>query len=321
MSMNKGSLTDAFKNLWAILLATFSGFSSDRVMKLSAALAYYTVFSLSPLLVLVISMVSLLYGDQAIEGQIFYQINEFMGDEAALQLQEMIRNVKLSGQTTTAAVTGGIALLAGATSVFIEIQDSINLIWRVKPKPQRGWLKLLKDRLRSFSLIISLGFLLLVSLILNGLIAALSNLLSQYFPEITILFVQLLNVVLSFGVTMLLFAIIFKYLPDVKISWKDVQWGAFFTALLFMVGRYLIALYIETTGTASAFGAAGSIVVILVWIYYSAVLLYLGAEFTRAYANHHGLRIKPADYAVYVEVREIERDVSVLPPQNTNSGQ
>ncbi|WP_345262748.1 YihY/virulence factor BrkB family protein [Nibrella viscosa] len=319
--MNKGSLTDAFKNLWAILLATFSGFSSDRVMKLSAALAYYTVFSLSPLLVLVISMVSLLYGDQAIEGQIFYQINEFMGDEAALQLQEMIRNVKLSGQTTTAAVTGGIALLAGATSVFIEIQDSINLIWRVKPKPQRGWLKLLKDRLRSFSLIISLGFLLLVSLILNGLIAALSNLLSQYFPEITILFVQLLNVVLSFGVTMLLFAIIFKYLPDVKISWKDVQWGAFFTALLFMVGRYLIALYIETTGTASAFGAAGSIVVILVWIYYSAVLLYLGAEFTRAYANHHGLRIKPADYAVYVEVREIERDVSVLPPQNTNSGQ
>ncbi|GAA4455169.1 YihY/virulence factor BrkB family protein [Nibrella saemangeumensis] len=319
--MNKPSLTDAFKTLWSILQATFSGFSNDRVMKLSAALAYYTVFSLSPLLLLVISMVSLLYGDQAIEGKIFHQINEFMGDEAALQLQEMIKNVKLSGQTTTAVVTGGIALLAGATSVFIEIQDSINLIWRVKPKPRRGWLKLLKDRLRSFSLIISLGFLLLVSLIINGLVAALSGLLSQYFPQVTIWVVNLLNLVISFGVTMLLFGIIFKFLPDVKIAWKDVQWGAFFTALLFMGGRYLIALYIETTGTASAFGAAGSIVIILVWIYYSAVLLYLGAEFTRAYAEHHGLRIRPADYAVYVEVREIERDIRVLPPQNTYSGQ
>lgn len=319
--MIKGSVSLSLKTLWSLLNTTFDGFSEDRVLKLSASLAYYMIFSLSPLLVLIISVVTLFYGDQAVEGQVFGQINELIGDDAARQLQEMIKHVNMSGQSVTAAVIGAATLLLGATSVFIEIQDSINMIWRVKPKPRRGWLKLFTDRLLSFSLIISLGFLLLVSLVIDGLIAALSDLLVQYLPKVTILLLDLLNLALSFGVTTLLFGIIFKFLPDARIPWKTVRWGAFFTALLFMGGRYLIGLYIETTGTASAFGAAGSIVVILVWIYYSAAILYLGAEFSHAYAEHHGLRIRPAEYAVYVEKREIERDVSYLPPQNTESGQ
>ncbi len=303
-------------NAWIVLRDSFNGFISDRCLKLSAALAYYTVFSLAPLLVLVISLVSIFLGEDAIRGQIFSQINGLVGDQAARQIQDMIKNVGLSGKTNTALVIGVVTLLIGATSIFVEIQDSVNLIWRVKAKPKRGWLKLLKDRLLSFSLVISLGFLFLVSLIINGLVLALGHLLTHYLPNLSVLLVSGFNFLVSTGVIMLLFGIIFKVLPDAKIGWKDVRWGALFTALLFMLGRYLIGLYIQTTGTGSTYGAAGSLIVILLWIYYTAVILYFGAEFTQAYANHFGIRIEPADYAVYVEQTERERDVAAIPTEH-----
>jgi membrane protein len=286
-------------------------FSDDRGLKLSAALAYYTVFSLAPLLVLLISITSIFYGEEAIRGQVFSQINGLVGNQAAKQVQDMIKSVELSGKTSIALITGVVTLILGATSIFIEIQDSINLIWRVKAKPKRGWVKILKDRLLSSSLIVSLGFLLVVSLVVNGLILALSDTLTRYFPDIAVIFVEVLN----FGVITVLFGVIFKVLPDAKIGWKDIRWGAIFTALLFMLGRYLIGLYIETTSTGSTYGAAGSLIVILVWIYYTAAILYFGAEFTQVYAEHYGIKIEPADYAVYVEQKEKEREVSTLPPQ------
>lgn len=302
-------------NAWIVLGDAFNGFLNDRCLKLSAALAYYTVFSLAPMLVLIISLVSIFLGQEAIQGQIFAQINGLVGDQAAAQIQEMIKNVGLSGKTNAALVIGTVTLLVGATSVFVEIQDSVNLIWRVKAKPKRGWLKLLKDRLLSFSLVISLGFLLLVSLIINGLVLALSHILTHYLPDLGLLLIRGFNFALSTAVVTLLFAIILKVLPDAKIAWKDVRWGALFTALLFMLGRYLIGLYIETTSTTSTYGAAGSLIVILLWIYYTAVILYFGAEFTQAYANHFGIRIEPADYAVYVEQIERERDVATIPTE------
>ncbi|QHV93559.1 YihY/virulence factor BrkB family protein [Spirosoma endbachense] len=304
-----------FANLWAILKDSFNGFLDDRCLKLSAALAYYTVFSLAPLLVLIISLISLFLGEEAIQGQIFGQINGLVGNEAAKQIQDMIKNVELSGKTNTALVVGIITLLLGATSIFVEIQDSVNLIWRVKAKPKRGWLKIIKDRLLSSSLVVSLGFLLLVSLVINGLVLALSDFLTRYIPGIGVFIISAFNLLISTGVVAVLFGVIFKVLPDAKIAWKDVRWGAFFTALLFMLGRYLIGLYIETTSTSSTYGAAGSLIVILTWIYYTAAILYFGAEFTQAYANRLGIKIEPADYAVYVEQTERERDVKTIPTE------
>jgi membrane protein len=316
--MKKYFTKENFKAIGAILLATFKGFGEDRGMKLSASLAYYTVFSLAPLLMLIISLASLFFGPEAIEGKVFSEINGLVGNEAAKQVQDMIKNVQLSGKTNTALLIAIITLLVGATTVFIEIQDSINTIWKVKPKPKRGWVKMLKDRLLSSSLIISLGFLLVVSLVVNGLVIALGDILARFLPDITVILINIANVIVSFIVITVLFGIIFKFLPDVKIPWKDVKWGAFFTAILFMIGRLLIGFYIETTGTGSAYGAAGSLMVILVWIYYTAAILYLGAEFTQAYAEKMGVKIEPAEYAVHIEHTEKERKVDVLPTQNND---
>ena len=313
--MENKSTKSFFKDAWTLLLASFNGFMDDRCLKLSAALAYYTVFSLAPLLVLIISLLSIFYGEEATRGQIFGQINGLVGNEGAKQIQDMLKSVELSGKTNIALVSGIVTLIIGATSIFIEIQDSINLIWRVKAKPKRGWVKILKDRLLSSSLVVSLGFLLLVSLVINGIILALSDVLTRYLPGIGVWLVTSLNFLISTGVITVLFGVIFKVLPDAKIAWKDVKWGAVFTALLFMLGRYLIGLYIETTSTGSTYGAAGSLIVILVWIYYTAAILYFGAEFTQAYANLYGIKIEPADYAVYVEQTEKERDVKHLPVQ------
>ena len=304
-----------FMNAWIVLRDAFNGFLDDRCLKLSAALAYYTIFSLAPLLVLVISLTSIFFGAEAIRGEIFSQINGLVGNEAAKQIQDMIKSVGLSGKTSTALIIGIVTLVIGATSIFVEIQDSVNLIWRVKPKPKKGWLKLLQDRLLSSSLVVSLGFLLLVSLIINGIVLALSSTLTHYLPGVGVYVISAINFLISTAVVTVLFGVIFKVLPDAKIAWKDVRWGAIFTALLFMLGRYLIGLYIETTSTSSTYGAAGSLIVILTWIYYTAAILYFGAEFTQAYANHFGVRIEPADYAVYVEQTERERDVATIPTQ------
>lgn len=309
---SKISLNNAFK----ILKNTFKGFAADKGLKLSASLSYYTLFSLAPLLLLVISLAGIIFGQEASEGRIFEEINGLIGNEAAAQVQQIIRNLQLSGKSTVSAIVGTITLVIGATTVFGEIQDSINMIWRVKAKPRRGWLKLLKDRLLSGSIIVGLGFLLIVSLIINGALVALNAILKSYFPELTIVLLNVANIVISFLVITVLFGVIFKVLPDAKIAWKDVRAGAFFTAILFMLGRYFIGLYIETTAAGSPYGAAGSIIVILLWVYYTAAILYFGAEFTREYACFKGAKIEPADYAVYVEQKETEKIVKFIPPKN-----
>ena len=300
-------------NAWVVLRDAFNGFLDDRCLKLSAALAYYTIFSLAPLLVLMIALAGIFLGEEAIQGQLFGQINGLVGNQAAKQIQDMIKSVGLAGKTNTALVIGIITLLVGATSLFVEIQDSINLIWRVKAKPKQGWLKLLKDRLLSSSLVVSLGFLLLVSLVINGIVVALSDGLTRFLPGLGVYLITALNFVISTAVVTVLFGVIFKVLPDAKIAWKDVRLGAFFTALLFMLGQFLIGLYIDKTATESTYGAAGSLIVLLTWIYYTAAILYFGAEFTLAYANQFGIKIEPADNAVYIEQTEREREVSSIP--------
>src|SRR5687767_1137749 len=306
-----------FKKLPKVLLATFKGFSEDNGLKLSASLAYYTVFSIGPLLLLLMSLASIFFGGEAIQNKLFGELNGLLGSNAASQVQEIIKNITFSGKTNFALIASIVTLFIGATSVFIEIQDSLNMIWKLKAKPKKGWVAFLKNRLLSSSLIISLGFLMIVTLVVNGAIEALMDVIRQYFNSVAEILMYVLNLVITFVVITVLFGIIFKFLPDAKIKWKHVRTGAIFTAILFMIGRYFIGLYIQQTATESTYGAAGSIVVILVWVYYSAVILYIGAEFTQVYTEAFGGRIEPAEYAVHVKQTEVEKEVAKLPPQHT----
>lgn len=306
------------KQLWKVLVATFSGFGSDNGLKLSASLAYYTVFSLAPLLILVISLAGLVFGHDAATNRLYPEIKHYVGASAALQIQEMLKGLELSGKTGVAVGVGVGTLLIGASSIFLEIQDSLNIIWRVKAKPKKGWVKMLQNRFLSFSLIISLGFLLMASLLVGILMDALKERIAHFLPIITGNLLKVVNLGITLLVISTLFGIIFKFLPDVKIKWKDVRSGAIFTAVLFILGQYIIGLYIQYTslGSSSTYGAAGSLIVILVWIYYTAAILYIGAEFTQVYAEAIGSHIEPADYAVHVQQTEVERTVKTLPAQN-----
>lgn len=305
-----------FKEIWKILVATFMGFINDNGLKLSASLAYYTIFSIAPLLILIISLAGLFFGADAATNRLYPEIAHYVGASAAIQIQDILKNLQLSGKSGTAVIVGIVTLLIGASSIFIEIQDSLNIIWRVKAKPKKSWLKLIQNRFLSFSLIISLGFLLLASLVINLILKALSDWLVHFMHAITSLLLSGISLAATFIIISTLFGIIFKFLPDVKIKWRDVRMGAFFTALLFMGGQYLINLYVQYTAKSSAYGAAGSILVILVWIYYTAAILYIGAEFTQVYAEAIGSQIEPAEYAVSVQQTEVLKDVKTLPPQN-----
>ncbi|SHM59626.1 YihY/virulence factor BrkB family protein [Chitinophaga sp. CF418] len=296
------------KTFWHILKQTFHDFMDDKVLKLSAALSYYTVFSIAPMLIVIITLCDVFLGKEAIEGSIYGQIKTMVGSQAALQIQQMIKNAALSGDSGWATIVGIVTLVIGATSVFGEIQDSINFIWQLKAKPKNGLLKMLLNRLLSFSIVISLGFILMVSLALNGIIALFSHQLSIFFPQVTIVLVYIINLVLTFVIISVLFAIIFKVLPDAKVQWKHVIIGAVTTAILFMIGKFAIGMYLGSSKVGTAYGAAGSIVIILLWVYYSAIILYFGAEFTQVYVQHFGGRIRPNEYAVYVKEVPVETD-------------
>ena len=296
----------SFKGLWTVLKDSFKGFGNDKVTKLSGSLAYYTVFSMGPLLVVIISLCSIFLGHEAAEGKIFSQLNTFVGQDTALQLQQIIKNASIEGKGHFAAVIGIITLLIGATTVFADIQDSINKIWGIKPKPKKGWLKMLQNRFLSFSVIASLGFLLLVSLGISTIIEAFISSFRAKYPDVAVVFVYILNLLLTLGITALIFAVIFKVLPDAQIKWRDVMAGAIATAILFMLGKFGISFYIGKTNVGSTYGAAGSLVILLLWVYYSSIILYFGAEFTKAYAIQFGAPIHPNEYAVTTKQVEVE---------------
>jgi membrane protein len=303
----------SIKDIWTITKQSFADFADNSVLKLSAALAYYTIFSLPAMLIIIIAVSDIFYGRAAIEGTLYHQISNFVGTEAALQIQQAIRGAALSNSSNFATMVGVVTLLFGATSVFGEIQDSINHIWKLKAKPKKGkgFLKMLINRLLSFSIVVSLGFLLLVSLLINGLMDALINRLTDMFPQVTVVVVYVFNLVLTFGITSLLFAMIFKVLPDARIEWRHVRAGAFTTALLFMGGKFLIGYYLGHSKLSSTYGAAGSVIVMLLWVYYSAIILYFGAVFTHVYAVHTGSMIYPSNYAVWVRQIEVESKESI----------
>lgn len=295
-----------FKGIWNVLKATFNGFNDHKVTKLSGSLAYYTVFSMAPLLVVVISLCGIFLGQEAAQGKIYAQLAGFMGKETALQLQEIVSKAAIGDKGTLAFIIGLVTLLIGATTVFADIQDSINTIWGLKAKPKRGWLKMLQNRFLSFSVIISLGFILLVSLVITALLDGFNARLQARFSEVSVVVFYVLNQLLTLAVISLIFAVIFKVLPDAKIKWRDVLFGSVVTAILFMLGKFGISLYIGQSDVGSTYGAAGSLVILLLWTYYSSIILYIGAEFTKAYAVAYGSEIHPSDYAVTTKEIEVE---------------
>jgi membrane protein len=292
-----------FKKYWEILVDAGSGFANDKGMKLSGSLAYSTIFSLPPMLLLVIIFGGTFYGQDALQGKIFTELKDIVGSNTALQIQDIIKGLQFQKNSMIATVIGTIALVIGATGIFVEIQDSLNMIWGVRPKAKKGFIKLLLNRVISFSMIIGLGFLLIVSLVVNTILLALSKWLLSKFPEMPFNVLNLINTAVIFFVISFLFTVIFKMLPDVRIRWKQVWPGAFVTAALFLVGKFLIGIYISNTNTVSLYGAASSIIVLLLWIYFSSAILFFGAQFTRAYIEYHGRKIEPNSYAEYSDKR------------------
>lgn len=306
MDYNRKKIT--FKGIWTVLKNAFTGFGDDKVTKLSGSLAYATMFSLAPFFVVLLAILTFVLGSDAVEGHLFGYLQNYMGTDAAGQVQSVVSSASLSGKSTLAAIIGGATLLFGATTVFAEIQDSINTIWGIKPKPKKGWIKVILNRLLSFSLIISIGFLMIVSLGVNTLVDALSDRLMNIYPDVRVVFFYVLNVLLTFTIITVLFAVIFKILPDARIKLRDVMSGAVATAVLFMIGRFLISFYIGRSNYSSTYGPAAAIIILMAWVYYSSLILYFGAEFTKAWAVYYGNNIYPNNYAVTTKIVEVQME-------------
>jgi membrane protein len=285
------------KDLFPLLKQTFKEWSEDKASRLAAALSYFTIFSLAPFLIIVIAVAGFFWGEQAVEGRIMDQIQGMVGAEGAQMIQTMLAGAYDPAQGIIATVISVVILLFAASGLFGQLQESLNVIWEVQPKPDRGIKGIIRDRFLSFTLILGVAFLLLVSLVLSAATSAFSETLAGMFPGAGLVF-TLVNLIVTFGVVTLLFAMIFKVLPDAKVKWSDVWLGAAFTALLFAIGKELIGLYLGNVAVGSTYGAAGSLVVILLWIFYSAQILFFGAEFTQVYANRFGSRIVPAENAI-----------------------
>lgn len=286
--------------IWAVVKASFTAFLDDSAPRLAAALAYYTLFSIAPVLVIAVAVAGAIFGPAAARGEVVAQVHGLMGDEGARLLQTGILRAahRVSGTGLWASILNAVVLLLAASGAFVELQADLNAIWGVKPKPGTSLVKdFLRSRLLSFAMVLLVGFLLLVSLVLSAALSGFGRYLSKVVP-IGPWFWTTANVVLSVLVITLLFAMIFRFLPDVRIAWGDVWFGALLTSALFTGGKYLIGLYLGNAPFTSTYGAAGVLVVLLAWVYYSALILFLGAEFTQVFAKRHGSRLRPARHAV-----------------------
>ena len=292
-----------FRKIWQTLRTIIDEYSNDKVPKLAAALSYFTVFSVAPLLVIAIAVAGAIFGADAAQGRIVQELKGLVGFEGAQLIQTAIKKTNETSGGTIATIISIVTLGIAATAAFIELQDSLNIIWKVKPKPGGAFLKeFIRNRLVSFGLVVGMGFLLLVSLLISAGLSALEEYLGSIL-SIPPVILQIVNVVISLGVVYILFALLFKILPDVQISWKDVRIGALVTTFLFVAGKYLIGLYLGRGSIGSTYGAAGSLAILLVWVYYSAQILFLGAEFTYVYATMFGSGAKPTEHAIPTTTR------------------
>ncbi len=289
-----------WRGAWRLVKTSLTEWWQDDTFRYSASLAFYTIFSVAPVLLIAVGAASLFFARDIATEKIVAEVQRMVGSQGAQAVRQVMDASTGFGKSIWAITSGVVTFLLGATAVFAELQSALNKIWDVQAKPRRGLLlSFVFDRLRSFTIALAVGFLLLVSLVISAALTVMQDYLNNWMPGVPVLW-QLLNIGASFFIAALLFAMIYKYLPDVEITWKDVWIGAVVTAALFTTGKYLIGLYIGQTAAASAFGAAGSFAVLLIWIYYSALVSFFGAEFTQVYARLYGSRIKPSSHAVRV---------------------
>jgi membrane protein len=288
----------SFRSFFQLLKQAYTGWSDREPFNNSVIVAYYTIFSLPGLLVIVINLAGYFFGKEAVTNQISSQIGSLVGADTAKDIEGMVLSASESKDTVISTILSVITLLFGATGVFYQVQQILNKIWEVKPKPkQKVFLKLVRDRLFSFGLIIVVGFLLLVSLVLSAALSAFSEWFSAYITDSVPILFSILDVLLSAGVVTLLFAAIFKFLPDVKIPWKDVWPGALLTAVLFAVAKFALGFYFGKSDPTSAYGAAGTVILIMLWVSYAGLILFYGAEFTKVYSTRNGKKVVPAPTA------------------------
>lgn len=318
ITKEKEPFIQKIKGFGKLLLDSGNGFAEDNCMKLSASLAYYTVFSIGPLIIILIWALGFFYGSQ-LEGpdgaqhKVISELNDIFGPEITRLLDNAIKQISLENKSSIGLMIGIVTLIMTSTTIFVDIQNSINTIWKVKAKPKKGWLKIIINRLISFSMILGLSFLLMASLLISSVIGLITKniemLLDRFqIQHFDIQFWGWVNNGITFLVIVTLFGFIFTFLPDAKVRFKDILGGAIFTTILFMIGKYGISLYLSYNATATAYGAAGSIIILLGFVYYSAAILYFGAEFTKEYAIRYGKGITPASYAVLVKQTELEID-------------
>lgn len=301
------------KFFWEIAKESFSEWNASDASKDSASLAYYAIFSIPGLLIIIIWIAGNFFGEEAIRGEISRQISGMMGTDVAKSIEDMIAGALIDKKNVIMKTVGVGSLVFGATTLFFQLQQSLNELWDVEPRPKKAFVKFILDRANSLGMILILGFLLMVTMVLSSLISVLSGFITQYFGMETYLLVEMVNFIIGFGVVMLLFALMFKMLPDVDLSWRPVWSGAFLTAVLFTFGKFLLSLYFSKFQPTSTFGAAGTVILIMMWINYSCMLVFFGAEFTKVYTLKKGYRIMPSKYASWSKAKLYEESTKKNP--------
>lgn len=295
-----------FKSIFGVIKTTVKGFTDDGVTRLSAALAYATLFAIVPFFSLLITIGT--FFDLNFANRFYAQLVPIVGEDVVSQIQTIVQNAYASSGSTIATIVSAGVMIFGATAIFAQMQGSLNTIWGIKPKPKKGWVKMIMNRLLSFSMILVFGFILLITFSLTALVNNFSERLSAYYPDITVFLFPAIAFIINIAITTFVFVLIFKILPDAKIKIKDVTVGAVVTTLLFLIGQYGISIYLARNNTTSVYGAAAFILILLTWIYYTSIIIYIGAEFTKAWANEMGSKIYPDEYAVSTRIVEIQDD-------------
>ncbi|MDX5436615.1 MAG: YihY/virulence factor BrkB family protein [Pontibacter sp.] len=293
---------------WTLTKRTFKEFIADNPLDYAAIIGFYTIFSLPAVLIITIRIAGAVFGQDAVRGELVNQIGGVIGRSSAVQIQNIIENASQSPATTIGTLVGVATMIFTATTVFVALQDSLNAMWEVKAKPEKAWLNLIIARVLSLAMVVSLGFLLLVSLSIDVVLGVIYDYLRQELSGVAVYFVTVGNMLVSILISIIIFAAIFKVLPDAKIKWHNVWVGASVTAILFVIGKYVLTLYFQHDPLADTYGAAGSLVLILVWVYYTSIIFLLGAEFTQVYSRAHDKGILPEEHAVKVKKKEVEMD-------------
>lgn len=298
-------MKNKLRNIFLLLKKATLKYKADDPVRLAGTTAYFTVFAMAPIIIIIISIAGILLGQESIQEKIFVEVESLVGEKSTQYIHTLVENYQETQKGIKGTIIGFVVFIFTSTTFFVVLQRSLNYIWRVRSKPSKGLLKALKDRILSFGLILSLGFIMLVSLVIDAAISFLRDYLNNLFPDLTVLLIDIGNFLISFGIIMLIFAMIYKFLPDAKIKWKVTWTGAFITTLLFIIGKIIIGIAVGNSNISLMYGAAGSLVVILLWVFYSSIIFFFGAEVTQQYAKMYAKDIQPKDYAVEIEINEV----------------